>query len=201
MNEHEVHRHESEPGHALPQGLAHVLSAEAMANYPHRKPNQPMLHRLQALTPADLFGARIPRSNQAPGLLSGLWLLHGFLEQSHEISQALATPEGSWWHAIMHRLEGDYWNSKYWYRQVGSHVIFSRLTARLKTAWAPDRFVDECKRASERSSNPATQAADQAAVQHVAQIEWQELFAYSWEQAGGEPTVRAFFEFTSNTPR
>ena len=76
----------------------------------------------------------------ADGCLAGLWLLHGFLDESHEISQSLKTAEGSFWHGIMHRIEPDFWNSKYWYRQVGSHQVIQAMAA--ENSAYPDGFVD-----------------------------------------------------------
>jgi hypothetical protein len=86
-----------------------------------------------------------------------LWL-HGFLDQSHAVSQKIDSPEGSYWHALMHRSEGDFSNSKYWYRRVGRHPIFPELLAAgrqfgtgsqsavsdlLRSSnWDPFRFVD-----------------------------------------------------------
>jgi hypothetical protein len=48
--------------------------------------------------------------------MSGLWLLAGDLDRSHTISQGIGSAEGSFWHGIMHRREGDFSNSKYWFR-------------------------------------------------------------------------------------
>src|SRR5208282_3154263 len=45
-------------------------------------------------------------------MLAGLWLWHDGLDESHRISQGLSSPAGSFWHAIMHRREGDFSNSK-----------------------------------------------------------------------------------------
>ncbi len=59
---------------------------------------------------------------------AGLWLLAGKLERSHEISQSLHDPDGSYWHAIMHRYEGDYWNSKYWLSKAGKHPVKKSLS-------------------------------------------------------------------------
>lgn len=58
---------------------------------------------------------------------SGLWLLIGELDRSHKISQQFESADGSFWHAIMHRREGDYWNSKYWFRRVGDHPVHHSL--------------------------------------------------------------------------
>ncbi len=58
---------------------------------------------------------------------AGLWLLAGNLDESHQISQSIESPEGSFWHGIMHRREGDFWNAKYWFRRVGRHPVLSEL--------------------------------------------------------------------------
>ena len=80
----------------------------------------------------------------AQACLAGLWLRINDLDQSHRISQDLATPEGSYLHAIMHRREGDYGNSKYWLRRVGNHPVFARIASN----WDPFAFVvgvEECE--------------------------------------------------------
>jgi hypothetical protein len=58
---------------------------------------------------------------------AGLWLLAGQWNRSHEISQDQHNPLGSYWHAIMHRIEGDYWNSKYWTRQTRKLPVRGQL--------------------------------------------------------------------------
>jgi hypothetical protein len=54
-------------------------------------------------------------------LQAGIWLLVDDIERSHEVCQSDPSPTGSYWHAIVHRREGDYGNSLYWYRRAGSH--------------------------------------------------------------------------------
>lgn len=34
---------------------------------------------------------------------------------AHEIAQSHTDPISNWLHAILHKIEGDEWNSKYWY--------------------------------------------------------------------------------------
>jgi hypothetical protein len=51
-------------------------------------------------------------------LAAGLWLLAGELEKAHVICQEVPSVHGSAWHAVVHRMEGDFWNSKYWWRRA-----------------------------------------------------------------------------------
>ena len=98
-----------------------------------------------------------------------LWL-HGHLEPAHRIVQEIGSPEGSYWHALVHRSEGDYHNSLYWFAHMGTHSIFPELRRRtvgmlqesagseseedsrsllLDKEWNPRRFVELCRLARE----------------------------------------------------
>lgn len=61
------------------------------------------------------------------GAAAGLFLLARDWDRSHTISQDLHDSNGSYWHGILHRIEGDYWNSKYWLRQIGNHTVRKQL--------------------------------------------------------------------------
>jgi len=119
-----------------------------------------------------------------------LWL-HGFLSECHELAQAIPTVEGSYWHALMHRSEPDFGNSKYWYRQVGNHAIFSDLKRGLEKfeivndesrkaieklscqpGWDPFGFVDLVERAASR------QFSDSGLLQRIAQLEYNLLMKF-----------------------
>ena len=104
---------------------------------------------------------------------SGLWLLAGDLDRSHDISQENHSPEGSFWHGIMHRREGDFGNAKYWFRQVGDHPLFEKLNELTDGVYAdPYDFVDACSRAVQAGGKTEEQCM-------LAQwIEWQALMAY-----------------------
>lgn len=54
-----------------------------------------------------------------PGLVAGIWLYVDDLERAHEVCQADPSPVGSYWHAVVHRREGDFGNSRYWRRMAG----------------------------------------------------------------------------------
>src|SRR4051794_28478317 len=84
---------------------------------------------LQGVQPADLIAGTVAKPEEASALLAGLWLYFDWLPQSHTISQGIETPTGSFWHAIMHRREGDFGNSKYWYARCAQHPILPALAA------------------------------------------------------------------------
>lgn len=105
--------------------------------------------------------------------LSGLWLLAGELDRSHSISQNIHSAEGSFWHGIMHRREGDFGNSKYWFRRVGSHPVLDQLAEISEGVYSdPYDFVDQCSRAS-GSDGEASKRCRQAQW-----LEWQALMAH-----------------------
>lgn len=143
------------------------------------------------------------RSSEAITVTAGLWLLHDFLDESHSRAQSVEHEgrhrNGDYWHAIMHRREPDYGNSKYWFHQVGRHPVFVELAAeaarllreaeqgppdpwpgRLLSArgWEPDAFVDLCRAAAERPGSE---------LEHFARrVQWTEmllLLARSWRDA------------------
>lgn len=144
-------------------------------------PDEPMRKTLASLTPESLFGGPVRRPEFAKACLAGLWLWHDFLDESHEISQTLATPEGSFWHAIMHRREPDAWNSKYWWRRVGSHPVLGQLREQASAigyAYSQaERFVDFVEQVRGADSS------DERLAQRVQALEWTLLFDHCWKAA------------------
>ncbi len=153
-----------------PAHIQNLMSDEAFGHYATTTSgNQNVLADLQAID-ASTLGSNDP---MAQACLSGLWLLHNFLDPSHDISQSLATCAGSHWHAIMHRLEGDFSNSKYWYRRVGQWDLYDVIGQRSGRPFDPMQFVD-------RVEQEGTDATHDVAV-----VEWQVLFEYCFENADG----------------
>jgi hypothetical protein len=151
---------------------------------------------LEALTPETIAAPHaLANRDMALACISGLWLRHDFLDESHRISQDLDNPTGSYWHGIMHRREPDFSNAKYWFRRVGDHPIFGHLqqaaqglTRVAKWAkpahflidqpgWDPFKFVDLCEMSFDGSE------WIRALCMEIQRCEWKLLFDDCYRQA------------------
>ncbi|MBV9674571.1 MAG: hypothetical protein JO076_17340 [Verrucomicrobia bacterium] len=53
-------------------------------------------------------------------LKSLLLLQAGELEKAHAIVQSMTTPQAAYVHGIIHRVEGDFGNARYWFHRAGA---------------------------------------------------------------------------------
>jgi hypothetical protein len=155
------------------------------------QPEQTFKARINSLKIEQAFAPNpITDRNHANACLSGIWLHLDFLSESHRISQNIPTDSGSFWHGIMHRREGDYWNSKYWFRQVGDHPILSVLQSGVvqfvnwnelpelrNKSWNPFLFIDIVQKYNGTNSDM------EIICKKIQQLEWQLLFDYCYKQA------------------
>ena len=136
--------------------------------------------RLMPLTMSDCSSAearRLIRVSTLPATLrAGLFFYFSCWTDAHEIAQNIDTPEGSYWHAMVHRQEPDASNAGYWFRRVGDHTIFPvlRKLAAAKglnfgLAWDPIAFVDYCV-----AARPGSE--EERKAREVQLAEWQLLF-------------------------
>jgi len=108
---------------AYPAPLAELLNIDRCRVLGPGDPNEAALAGLEELSVDTAFeGQTIADREMAQLCISGLWLLHDFLEESHRISQQIDSSSGSYWHGIMHRREPDYSNSKYWFRRTSPRL-------------------------------------------------------------------------------
>lgn len=147
-------------------------------------------------------------SHEFPLVAAGLYLWNGALEESHRISQEQETPPGSYWHGIMHRMEGDYGNANYWFARAGrfpQHAALQRFAAQLlneresgwrrtpyvglrskldairaAAAWAPALFT-----AAVELCVQGGDAAARAVLEDIQREELRLLIEYSHERSGG----------------
>lgn len=181
-----------------PQVVRELLAPPRLASLGAGTPDRSLRPKLAALRAADLAVGRRPADLQmATACLSGLWLYFDFLDESHQLSQENETPTGSFWHALMHRREGDFGNSKYWFRRVGNHPVMPKLleAARCEgldrappavgellsaTTWDPYRFVDLCTAATRGEAGLVDSCLK------IQRLEWEILFDFCFDAAVAE---------------
>jgi hypothetical protein len=164
----------------------------------HGDGNRDAADRLRKLTPEQVLMRPVVSLSDARALLSGLWLWHDWLDSSHTISQEIHTPTGSFWHAIMHRREGDFSNSKYWYARCQGHPVLQSMAAyandvlhplpadksllRLtRGGWDPNAFVDLVEQVHDKPGDTRQNAA--VVLQ---KLEWRLLFNHCMREASGQ---------------
>lgn len=100
-------------------------------------------------------------------LQAALWLYVDELDRSHRLAQKLEDQTGSFWHGIMHRREGDFANSHYWFNKVGQHPAMPLIPG-----YHAHAFIDAV----------AAAQGDPVGLVELQRREWTTLF--SWCAAG-----------------
>jgi len=151
---------------------------------------------LRSLDTADLFAPRqIAAADFADAVRSGLFVYLSCMDDAHAIAQEVNTAAGSYWHGILHRMEPDFSNARYWFRRVGRHEIFPALRDvsaaltgeeipefRNAPQWDPFAFIDLCEQERGSGSGKRTKA-----LERVQLAEWQLLFDFCCCRALGIP--------------
>ena len=92
--------------------IAELLREERLQPLGPGTPNQALRPLLDKLSVQSVFAHSSSRdADMAACCCAALCLYHDFLDESHKMSQDIATPSGSYWHGLMHRREPDYSNS------------------------------------------------------------------------------------------
>ncbi len=157
--------------------------------------SEPWPNRIARLDDTELLGIEPVSPEMTSCIRSGLLLRGDFQEESHTLSQTISSAEGSYWHAIMHRLEPDYSNSKYWFNRVGTHPVFEQLGTRASSvaneellaefsspSWDPFRFTDTCEAAVSGRLGQYRHELEQ-----LQELEFDLLFAHCYQQAVSSP--------------
>lgn len=135
--------------------------------------------RDRALT-ATWAGCASPQGARAGALLyAGAW------DAAHNVAQDLHTPDGSYWHAILHRQEPDAWNSGYWFRKLGRHAVYAQVRDAAEALgyaagrdWDAARFIEYCEEARQKPGS----AMERIALE-VQYAEWEALYEWCLQPA------------------
>jgi hypothetical protein len=100
-----------------------LLAGKRLSALGPGNPNRAVRANLEALSVETAFASHPVRNcDLASACLAALWLYHDFLDESHTLSQSLDTPEGSYWHGLMHRREPDFALPKFQKCPAGSQA-------------------------------------------------------------------------------
>lgn len=162
-----------------------------------------LIEHISRLKPSQLVPEKTSEAD-AVAVKAGLLQWHDALDASHELSQSVEGlgrhQAGDYWHAINHRREPDYGNSKYWFRQFGTHPLFAELPAvvapllehapdggewksRLfgRGVWDPLAFVDLCQSCAGHEDSPLGLRA-----RKIQAAEMLLLMVFTWHDASGK---------------
>jgi len=122
-----------------------------------------------------------PRARAPEAALAGLYFYFNCWDEAHEVAQNGNTPDGSYWHAIVHRQEPDEGNAGYWFGRVGRHPVFPALRdeavrlapSRFAGEWEPFAFLRFCAQAHRQPRSDLEKLALE-----IQRAEWQLLFDY-----------------------
>ncbi|MGO4271430.1 hypothetical protein AB4Z22_16550 [Paenibacillus sp. TAF58] len=205
--------HSNKDGDNWLEVIAKPLLEHLPALYPIEEWDGNMDARIEALVPAMMTQGNSGQESYGLAIKAGLFLLNESLDRSHDIAQEITNATGSYWHALMHRMEGDYSNAKYWFNDVGHHPIFSNLLQYVSEyltvkdladldnealrqklevlitspEWIPCVFIDIVELQVSLVQNPIV---DQW-LRHIQRYEMQLLLQYCYEQSCGGSLLEA----------
>ena len=160
--------------------------ATAMPALLHPSPSLPLLnqmnHLLKSLGTTEII-------NTYNTIRAALLILADDLSSAHDIVQSIHTPHAAAFHAIIHRREGDFWNSNYWWRRTeGIHWsnLGTQATDLLKANpfdlqslrtpnWSPAAFTDAVEK--HHNSSHLT-----SILLEIQRLEWRSLLLSTLQQ-------------------
>jgi len=122
-----------------------------------------------------------------------MWVRIGDIEPAHALVQSATQGLDAYIHGVIHRIEGDFWNAKYWFRQVRAPDLLARIQSHVEhgttnqgskdsrtSTWAgPSDFVDAWEKAVTNRSphgHVPGQKNDVQPLRRNALLEWEALW-------------------------
>jgi hypothetical protein len=100
----------------------------------------------------------------------GLLYAANALEKAHALFQENHSPEGAYWHGMLHRREGDFSNALYWVRRAGRVPGLAGLNG-----FSPSGFIADCEAAAARGTEPPD-------LLELQRCEWEAMLRWSWRR-------------------
>ena len=149
------------------------------------EPGHPdMLRRIRAASEEELTGGAVLAHASYPRLIrAGLLYAYDAIDESHRVVKEVTSDEGSYWHGMLHRREGDFENARYWFRRTGRLSVFSEMHARAsevsplmgrQSDWDPYVLVGQCEQARFGGD------VDQKELVALQRIEFTVMFDHLW---------------------
>jgi hypothetical protein len=161
------------------------------------QPKEPLLWSLteefRALSDSELSGRReILNSKHFALIRGGILYALDEIDDAHRIFQEESSDEGSYWHGMMHRREGDFDNARYWFRRAGRLAAFADIqdVARLASesmarqeTWDPYLFTGLCEQARFGAQELVPEC------QRLQRAEFDAMFERAWRKAVAPATA------------
>lgn len=175
-------------GNSFQQAAETLRSGVAASLGPDRRSETLSEPEIHSAVREGVSSGAVPAA-RAQTVLALLLLWHDHLETAHNIVQHDQSADASFIHALMHRREPDYWNSKYWWRRAGSHPAYADIAPQVRALlrargrqdrlstllpgglWQPDAFVDACEAVAAHPGNES----DLELLREVQRIEFSVL--------------------------
>ncbi len=115
----------------------------------------------------------------------GLFYAIDALHEAHALFQDAPGDLGAYWHAMLHRREGDFENARYWYRRAGVLPCFaglhreaSQFSADLarQENWDPYLLTGACEQARFGAEETVRELV------RLQRVEFEGVFDYTWRQ-------------------
>jgi hypothetical protein len=122
--------------------IAKVLFSHVPSLNPDQVWDQALDKRILDFSAVSFPSENAEQQSYKRAVQSGLHIWNESLELSHSISQEIMTPTGSYWHGLMHRMEGDFSNAKYWFTDARHHPISTQLVTCLRSYLSEQHVTD-----------------------------------------------------------
>jgi hypothetical protein len=90
-------------------------------------PDQRLIRRIAAAEDLEIASVDGPEARCVRSLL---FLAAGGMDQAHRIVQEISTSDAAYIHGIVHRIDDDFDNARYWFRRAGMHPAAAEMYRR-----------------------------------------------------------------------